>query len=580
MEHIVQFYETDASFLEAVSGFIGTGLRRGEGCIVLATSARLKRLEDYLEASGLDLAFARTQGSYLSRDVLELLPQFMLGGSPEPERFAAVVGSLIRSAAAGGRRVRIFGEIVAELWAQEMKPAAIRLEELWNELRPSMPPFLLLCAYPIAAFAGEESGEPFRAICQQHTHVLPDESYTALSSPQERLHVLTVLQQRARALEAEIERRKAVEEALRASEERFRTIVRFSHEAIMLVEPVQDKILEVNPKACSLLGYEHAELLSLSMSAILAEELPGWQSFALSVLKEGEGWTDALSYPSKSGSKIPVEISASRVKLNEHTCILAIMRDIGERKELERQKEALMSIIAHELKTPLTALQGNLQLAQRRLRRLESVVEPGPGESRKLVEDALALLSRGQHLLRMQNRLINDLLDIARLQQHALELRLAPCDLLGLVAEIVQDYQDAHPHRLITLDLPEQESLLVEMDRDRIGQVLGNYLTNALKYSPPDQPVHVGLAAEEATAYLWVQDHGPGIAQEAQQRIWQRFYQAPAIQCQYGSGLGLGLGLYICQQLIGRHHGQVGVESRPGQGARFWFRLPLPRPGA
>jgi signal transduction histidine kinase len=457
-EHIVQFYETDAFLLEALSSFIGTGLRKAEGCMVIATLAHQQQLEDSLQASGLHLAFARTQGIYLSRDAHELLAQFMLDGSPEPERFAAVVGSLIRSAAAGGRHVRIFGEMVAELWAQGKQAATIRLEELWNELRPSMPPFSLLCAYPMAAFAGEESGEPFRAICQQHTHVLPDESYTALSSPQERLRAITLLQQKVRSLEAEIEKHKA--------------------------------------------------------------------------------------------------------------------------EEHEPTKDVFISIVAHELKTPLTALQGYLQLVQRRLRRLESVVEPGPGESRKLVEDALALLSHGQHLLGVQDRLINDLLDIARLQQHALELRLAPCDLLGLVAEIVQDYQTTHPHRLIALDLPEQESLLVEMDRDRIGQVLGNYLTNALKYSPPDQPVHVGLAAEEAIAYLWVQDHGPGIAQEAQQRIWERFYQAPGIEAQSGSDVSLGLGLYICQQLIGRHHGQVGVESRPGQGARFWFRLPLPRPDA
>ncbi len=143
------------------------------------------------------------------------------------------------------------------------------------------------------------------------------------------------------------------------------------------------------------------------------------------------------------------------------------------------------------------------------------------------------------------------------------------------MAETVQDQQAAHPARLITLDVPELEPIPVSADRDRLQQVLNNYLTNALKFSPETEPVRVGIAVEADTARVWVQDRGPGLSAEQQAHIWQQFYQVPTTTVQNEWRVGLGLGLYICQQLIRCHQGEAGVESRPGQGATFWFSLPL-----
>ena len=113
------------------------------------------------------------------------------------------------------------------------------------------------------------------------------------------------------------------------------------------------------------------------------------------------------------------------------------------------------------------------------------------------------------------------------------------------------------------------------MDAGRIKQVVNNYLTNALKYSPPGSPVEVGLRASDQQARVWVRDYGPGISPEEQQRIWSRFYRVKGIEVQSGSGVGLGVGLHICRTIIENHHGQVGVESAPGAGSTFWFILPL-----
>jgi signal transduction histidine kinase len=112
-------------------------------------------------------------------------------------------------------------------------------------------------------------------------------------------------------------------------------------------------------------------------------------------------------------------------------------------------------------------------------------------------------------------------------------------------------------------------------DRARISQVVTNYVTNALRYSRPSQPVQIGLTLQEGLARVWVQDRGPGLTEEAKTQLWQRFHQVKGIAVQSGSGKGLGLGLYICQTLIAQHQGKVGVESTPGEGSTFWFTLPL-----
>ena len=115
-------------------------------------------------------------------------------------------------------------------------------------------------------------------------------------------------------------------------------------------------------------------------------------------------------------------------------------------------------------------------------------------------------------------------------------------------------------------------------DAQRIGQVVTNYLTNALKYSAVDRPVAVGLQVEDQQACVWVRDEGPGLSPGEQERIWGRFHQAQGIVVQSGSGVGLGLGLHISQTIIEQHQGQVGVQSTPGQGSTFWFTLPLATP--
>lgn len=257
------------------------------------------------------------------------------------------------------------------------------------------------------------------------------------------------------------------------------------------------------------------------------------------------------------------------------TYLVGACTDVTDQKDLERQKEVLMSMATHELRTPLTSLQGYIQLAERRLRRLQNTLSTGQAGPQQLLNEVFAMLSRSQQQLSIQNRLVTDLLDVSRMQENALELCITSCDLVRLVRETVQDCQAAYPQRQIVLALPEQGTLVVQVDHDRIVQVLNNYLSNALKYSAASKMIQVGLTRERNLVRVWVADQGPGLSFEAQQRIWEQFYRAPDIAIQNRMGVSLGLGLPICRGIISGHAGKVGVESTPGQGSRFWFILPL-----
>lgn len=700
-EHFVQFYETDSFLVDAVSTFLKPGLDAGDACIVIATQPHRLLLEQRLQHNGQDLAAAQERGEYIALDAAETLAQIMVDGWPAPERFREIVGGLIARAAQNGRHARIFGEMVMVLWAEGKHAAAMRLEELWNEVQHTTPSFALFCAYAIDSFAGETYRVPFMQICQQHTQVIPTEDFTAQASRDERLRAITLLQQKAAWLEAEIAERKRAEERLRLSENRYRRLFESAIDGILLVDPRSGAIIDANPAMTALLGYSHEQLLRQELWHIglfadrqamlaamrelqqqqvlrrepvllrasdgrrryvelvstlyqtnghqtiqctlrditdrkqaeealraseerfrtLANQAPimiwqsdaagattyinsAWSRFTGLSTEEslGDGWLGALHpedraptlicwrealatrtpYQTESrlrradGSYAYISVYGSICTDSEgaFTGYIGTLLDMTEQKELETQREAFISMVTHELRTPLTGLQGNIQLAQRRLSQLLSKEEEIPSEQQQTLEAVLAMLSRSRQQLQVQHRLINDLVDISSIQEDKLELRLAPCDLAGLVYATVQDYQTAQPARLITLDLPEQAPLQVYGDQDRIQQVLSNYLTNALKFSPATEPIEVGLAPQAGQVRVWVKDHGPGLTREAQEHIWQRFYQSPHTPVQSGSKVGLGLGLYICQQLMRRQQGQVGVESTPGHGATFWFTLP------
>ncbi len=240
-------------------------------------------------------------------------------------------------------------------------------------------------------------------------------------------------------------------------------------------------------------------------------------------------------------------------------------------RETTQQMDTFVGIASHELKTPLTSLMMSLYLAEQRIeqlnrRRTDVADEVGP------VLEQVTFAERQTERL---DRLVNDLVDVARVRSGKLELHPRPADLADIVLEALDEQRRLATERTLLLQFPADLRVPVNVDADRIGQVVTNYLTNALKYSPADRPVAVGIEVNGQQARVWVRDEGPGLPTEEQERIWERFHRASGIVVQSGSGIGLGLGLHICRTIIERHHGRVGVESAPGRGSTFWFTVPL-----
>lgn len=354
-------------------------------------------------------------------------------------------------------------------------------------------------------------------------------------------------------------------------------IVASSEDAI-LSKDLDGIVTSWNEGAEHLYGYRAQEMIGQSVARIFPPDRQEELSHIMEEIRRGERVGNyETTRLRKDGSLVPVSVTISPVKESDGTIVGAsdIAHDITPRRELEQQRTAFVDLVTHELKNPLTALFGNIQFAQRLLTRLLAHAEILNDEYRRILEEVLAMLGRSQQQMDAQKRLINDLLDLSHVQQDTLELLQEPCNLLLVVCETILNSQAAYSSRLIELDIPEQNDVLVYGDRDRLGQVLSNYLSNALKFAPVERPVYVGMSLQGATVRVWVRDEGPGLTPEQQAHIWDRYFQVPRTPVQEGWRAGLGLGLYLCRQLIIRQHGEVGVESTPGRGATFWFSLPI-----
>ncbi len=293
----------------------------------------------------------------------------------------------------------------------------------------------------------------------------------------------------------------------------------------------------------------------------------------------------SLDYGETDHEYTQEEIALSRVVAKLAALVLERERLLQERaqaqanelalREANRRMDDFLSIASHELRTPLTAIKGNVQLAQRRLDKMIQQKDTGSDGIVSKLNVVQDLLERAERQMRVQNRLVSDLLDVSRIQADKLEMRLEPCDLAIIVREAVREQQIAVAPRPVRLHMEAEGSVPVIVDADRISQVVTNYLTNALKYTEAEKLVEVRLSVEGQEARVLVRDEGPGLTLAEQEHIWDRFYRVDGIAVQSGSGVGLGLGLHICRTIIESHGGQVGVESVPGEGATFWFTLPL-----
>jgi PAS domain S-box-containing protein len=317
--------------------------------------------------------------------------------------------------------------------------------------------------------------------------------------------------------------------------------------------------LDANAAFLNLLGYTRAELQAGGMQrdALTPPEFHSQSQQALKALQEtGASGTYEKEYRHKNGRLIPVLVAVARIGQSE-TCIGFVL-DNSERKDLDKRKDEFISMASHELKTPITSLKGFVSLLQRRVSTQED-------------EKALHYLNRMETQVNKLTKLINDLLDLSKMQTGQLAYREERFEMDALVQEIMENVQETtQTHHLQFIG---QSQAQVLGDRDRIGQVLINLLTNAIKYSPQADSVLLRVARDTNRVLVSVQDFGIGIADEYQQKVFERFYQVT--DTEEKTFPGLGIGLYISHEIVRRHGGEVWVKSEKGKGATFHMSLPL-----
>jgi PAS domain S-box-containing protein len=375
-----------------------------------------------------------------------------------------------------------------------------------------------------------------------------------------RKNAIARLEQARQNLERDITARQRVEEALRDSEQRYRSVVESAPEVIFTMN-TEGILTSLNPAFETFLGWAREQFLGQPFAPLLhPDDLPHAMEY-LRRLVAGEVLPlFELQLVHQQGQIVIGELTVTGQTRNGHlTHILGVARDITHRKEVERLKNELVSTISHELRTPLASLRGFTELMLER---------DFPLAQRR---EFLTIIQKES--LRLTN-LINDFLDLERSasgQQvyHFDQVALAP--LLQETLAVIGAQSARHPcHLELPATLPP-----VQGDATRLRQVVLNLLTNAIKYSPRGGAIRVGARLDKLKVVLWVADQGMGIPPDARANLFQKFYRVDNAETRRIGGTGLGLALV--KEIVHAHGGEVWVESEVGLGSTFFFSLPVPQ---
>ncbi|MGD9762854.1 MAG: PAS domain S-box protein [Candidatus Binatia bacterium] len=406
--HIVQVYTNDAYLIDVLARFVGSGLGAGEAVVIIVTAEHRRELEEQLHARGMRVSVAREAGRYIALDTGEVLAQFMDENGPDEARFRAVVDPVLERAAASAPRLRVFGEMVAELCKDGRPGAAIALERMWNRVGEERS-LSLLCAYPLAAFATNDDVQAFQAVCDAHGHVIPTEGYSALTHPDAQLRRISELEQRGRALESEIASRQAAENALDLRDGVLRALVDASPTAIVVIDA--DTTVSVwNPAAAQLFGWSPEEVVGRSLPIVPAEKLAECASMREAVAR-GERVSGVETYRlARDGSAVPVTISVGALaQAQAPGGMVLIFEDLRQRKPAEHARAQLAAIVESSDDAIVgKTLEGIITSWNRGAERLfgytademvgRSIMRIVPSERSQDVQTILAAMSRGERV--------------------------------------------------------------------------------------------------------------------------------------------------------------------------------------
>jgi PAS domain S-box-containing protein len=364
----------------------------------------------------------------------------------------------------------------------------------------------------------------------------------------------------------DITERKRIEKELKETNTFLQNILESSSSISIISTDLEGNILYWNVGAENIFGYKAEEVVGTCKIGMLYDDAEETEKkieeVRTAIFEDKKGASCEVREVTRDGRKLWINLSLTP-RLDENGQVIGILgigEDITERKEIDRMKSEIISIVSHELRSPLTSILTALTLV-------------ADGETGDLPEEAKRMIDIAHRNSERLLRLINDMLDLKKIESGKMEFHLQPLELTSLVEQAVETnhaYAQQFGVRLaLEGDLPEA---MVNADSDRLMQVLTNLLSNAARYSPPSEAVDVSISRHNGAVRIAVTDHGPGIPEEFRSRIFEQFAQAqsPGARKKGGSGLGLS----IAKAIVERMGGQIGFETEVDVGTTFYFDLP------
>lgn len=352
-----------------------------------------------------------------------------------------------------------------------------------------------------------------------------------------------------------------VNDALRESAERYRTLVEGVNDAIVTVR--DGAFVNCNRKALELFRCTAEEFLGRSPEQFTPPVQPDRRKSGekiremITAALAGRTQFSECQYRRCDGTLFQAEVSLNRTEYQGKVELQAVIRDVTERKEMEQLKDEMISAVSHEMRTPLTAVLGFTEFL------LTSEVEPEKQrEYLRIVYNETERLSE----------LIGNFLDLQRMKARQMVYRLSGVEVRPLLEEAAALFSTAPRKHRVTVQVPP-DLPPVRGDEARLHQVLNNLLSNAVKYSPEGSEIVLGARRDADSVTFWVRDEGIGIAPEALDRIFERFYRVDSSDRRMTGGAGLGLALV--REIVTAHNGRVWVESILGKGSTFYVSLPI-----
>ena len=365
-------------------------------------------------------------------------------------------------------------------------------------------------------------------------------------------------------VEARTQELRGALEKVQASDARIRAIVDAAQDAFIAAD-LAGRIKEWNAQAEAMLGWRRDEAIGRSLVELMLPERfrPSETAQVVAYLESGRqgalGARVERVVTDRHGLEIPVEMSTSLTGAGETATFSIFLRDIAERKRIDRMKNEFVGTVSHELRTPLTSIRASLAL----------LADGALGELPADVQEVIEICNNNCQRL---NRLVDDMLDIQKIEAGMMSFAPRTQPLLPLAREAIRTMRAMATAKEVTLVLDSADGgddLSATFDLDRMTQVLINLLSNAIKAAPAGSAVMLFLASVQGGARLSVSDRGPGIPAAQRERVFM-----PFVQIGSGGGGGTGLGLAICKRIVEEHGGGITVGDAPGGGALFHVTLP------